>query len=310
MNHSDSHITSSMDDYWFHSPQNSFSHALPPPNHRGDLAYRKDHHADKDHLLLQAWQQIEQIKVDDLNLHLTVYGYNRGGLLVKWDILHGFVPSSQLVDFPTNIPESQKAILLQNKVGQVLKLRVLEIVPEQKRLVLSERAAKIESGERFTRLSHLQTGQEIVGTITNLTDFGAFVDIGGIEGLVHISEISWGRVNHPSQFLKLYQSTHACVLQVEPEQGKLALSIKRLRPDPWQTVNAHYQAGQVIMVTISAFAKFGIFVRIADGLEGLIHCSEVDEAIMESLHIGHAYPARILNIEPNTRRFGLSFKNI
>ena len=149
-----------------------------------------------------------------------------------------------------------------------------------------------------------------MGTITNLTDFGAFIDVEGIEGLVHISEISWGRVNHPSQFLKLYQSTYACVLQVEPEQGKLALSIKRLRPDPWQTVNAHYQAGQVIMVTISAFAKFGIFVRIADGLEGLIHCSEVDEAIMESLHIGHAYPARILNIEPNTRRFGLSFKNI
>ncbi|MFZ4828302.1 MAG: S1 RNA-binding domain-containing protein, partial [Phototrophicaceae bacterium] len=258
----------------------------------------------------QAWKTVEQIKASDLNLHLSVHGYNRGGLLVKWDVLHGFVPSSQLIDFPSDISESDKTLLLQNKIGQVLKLRVIEIAPEHKRLVLSERAAQIEPGERFIRLSRLKVGQEIVGTITNLTDFGAFVDIGGIEGLVHISEISWGRVNHPNHFLHLYESIRTHILQVEPRQGKLALSIKRLQPDPWQTVHHHYNVGQVIAVVVSGFVKYGVFVRIADGLEGLIHCSELDEMTAESLQVGKAYPARILNIEPTARRFGLSFKDI
>jgi small subunit ribosomal protein S1 len=306
MTQSTSQVFPSTDEFWFH-PKRSVPSALGA----GEPTIEKDQYSQpRGSVLLQAWKKITQIKAHDLNLHLTVHGYNRGGLLVKWDVLHGFVPSSQLIDFPVDISESAKAFLLQQKIGQVLTLRVIEIVPEQMRLVFSERAAQIEPGERFNRLSRLKVGQDIMGTVTNLTHFGAFIDIGGIEGLVHISEISWGRVNHPSHFLQLYDSIRTYVLQVEPSQGKLALSIKRLQPDPWQTVQAHYQVGQVTNVIVTSFVKFGVFVRIADGLEGLVHCSELDETEAQPLEAGKTYSARILNIEPTTRRFGLSFKNV
>jgi small subunit ribosomal protein S1 len=258
------------------------------------------------------WDEAEDAYHNDLSLRLIVVGYNKGGLLVEWNSLRGFVPASQLVD---NLDDSSVNFpsVLEQYIDQELQLRVIEINQEHNRLILSERAAQVLPGTRATTLNTLQPGTTCCGTVTNICDFGVFVDLGGVEGLVHISEISWGRVEHPSEVLRRSQQIDVYIMDVTPEKGRIALSIKRLQPDPWITVEERYQVGEFVEGVITTVVDFGAFAALEEGLEGLIHISELAEGHFlhprNVVREGETVTVRILNIDNQARRIGLSLRN-
>jgi len=258
------------------------------------------------------WDDAEQIMESDQILKLKVLGYNRGGLLVEWQSLRGFVPASQLMNFPLSHDFQNRRNALVDRVGDMLELRVIEIDPAKNRLILSERAAQVEAGTRDNILHNLSSGDIVEGCITNLCDFGAFVDLGGIEGLIHISELSWGRVGHPSDMLARDQQVQAYVLEVDPNNSRIALSMKRLKPDPWATVEQQYCVGEIVEGRITNVVDFGAFACIEEGLEGLIHFSELAEGHFlhprNVVQEGDIVHARILSIDGEARRLGLSLR--
>jgi len=263
-------------------------------------------------IVVEDWHDIEETMLHDEVIELNVIGYNRGGILVEWRSLHGFVPASQLTDFPATANSTVRRTSLMEMIGKTLKLRVIELNREQNRLILSERAAQVQAGERAGILQRLQPGDSVNGIITNLCDFGAFVDLGGLEGLIHISELSWGRVGHPADILERGQNVHVHVLEIERQAGRIALSLKRLHPDPWATVTERYQIGQVVEGTITNVVDFGAFACIEDGLEGLIHVSELAEGhFLHPRNVvgeGQRVTARVLSIDSRARRLGLSLR--
>lgn len=260
------------------------------------------------------WETMRQIMNDDQAVDLTVVGFNRGGLLVEWNSLRGFVPASQLVDFPATSNSFVRRQALSDRIGEKLILRVIELNEEQNRLIFSERAAQAMPGERADLLSRLRNGDVISGHITNLCDFGAFVDLGGVEGLLHISELSWGRVGHPADLLQRGQFVEVYVLDVNKDAGRVALSLKRLHPDPWETVGQRYAIGEVVHGVITNVVDFGAFARIEEGLEGLIHVSELAEGHFlhprNVVQEGQEITARILSIDGRARRLGLTLRSV
>ena len=258
------------------------------------------------------WVEIRRVMDQDEVVQLNAVGYNRGGLLVEWRTLRGFVPASQLIDFPSTSNEFTRKKVLTARIGEVLTLRVIELSEEQNRLILSERAAQAQPGERADILVRLQSGDYVEGIVTNLCDFGAFVDLGGLEGLIHISELSWGRVGHPEELLERGQRVQAFVLEVNRGAGRIALSLKRLHPDPWETVQQRYQIGEMVEGVITNVVDFGAFARIEEGLEGLIHVSELAEGhFLHPRNVvseGQLVSARILSIDGHARRLGLSLR--
>jgi small subunit ribosomal protein S1 len=260
------------------------------------------------------WEIAQSVFDNDQTVELAVIGFNRGGLLVEWNSLRGFVPASQLVSFPAVSEINNRRSELNTRVGQKLLLRVIELDRAQNRLILSERAAQVEPGTRADVLSQLRKGDICQGFVTNLCDFGAFVDLGGIEGLIHISELSWGRVGHPRDMLNRGDEIKVHVMEVNRDKGRVALSIKRLQPDPWETVEQRYRVGQIVESIITNVVDFGAFACVEEGLEGLIHVSELAEG--QFLHPrnvvkeGEKVRVRILNIDGHARRLGLSLRKL
>jgi len=258
------------------------------------------------------WAEITQINERDEVVELNVVGYNRGGLLVEWHTLRGFVPASQLIEFPVTGSSTARRQALLNQVGKVLQLRVIELSSEKNRLILSERAAQAAPGKRADILNRLKPGDVVNGIITNLCEFGAFVDLGGLEGLIHISELSWGRVGHPANILQREDEVEAYVLGVDQAAGRIALSLKRMRPDPWKTVDQRYQVGQTVEGVVTNVVDFGAFACIEEGLEGLVHVSELAEGnFLHPRNVvteGEVIQARILTIDGPSRRLGLSLR--
>ncbi len=258
------------------------------------------------------WELARKVYIEDGVVELNVIGYNRGGLLVGWNTLRGFVPASQLTDFPALPDGPARRAELAARVGITLQLRVIELDALNNRLILSERAAQVAAGTRAHILDHLQRGDVCSGKVTNLCDFGAFVDLGGVEGLIHISELSWGRVNHPRDMLTRGQVVRVYVMDVSRDQGRVALSVKRLQPDPWETVDQRYRIGQVIEGIITNVVDFGAFARVEEGLEGLIHVSELAEGNFlhprNVVNEGERVWVKVLNIDGHSRRLGLSLR--
>lgn len=292
-----------------HEPEIEKPKIIYPDDHQGGALHLNGHHDDPGH---GDWLEVDRIMNNDEVLELTVIGYNRGGLLVEWQSLHGFVPASQLSDFPVNANGIVRRDALAAWVGKSLKLRVIELNPEHNRLIFSERAAQAEAGERADILRRLQPGDAATGTITNLCDFGAFVDLGGLEGLIHISELSWGRVGHPADILQRGQEIQVYVLEIDRSAGRVALSLKRLRPDPWATVGQRYRIGETVEGIITNVVDFGAFACVEDGLEGLIHVSELAEGHFlhprNVVNEGQKVTARVLSIDSHGRRLGLSLR--
>lgn len=260
----------------------------------------------------EVWQLAQQTMDSGQVQETLVVGYNRGGLLVEWKELRGFVPASHLVCLSPFLDAEARRSELAERVGSTLALRIIEIDRAQNRLVFSERAAISNEAREQALLAELTPGQTRKGVVTNVCSFGAFVDLGGLEGLIHISEISWGRVNHPGDVLKSGQSVEVHIISIDPEQKRVALSLKRLHPDPWATVETRYQVGQEISGQVTNVVSFGAFVRVEEGLEGLIHVSELAEGTFlhprNVVREGDTVVAHILNIDSNQRRMGLSLR--
>jgi len=261
------------------------------------------------------WKRVQGLYEKDEVVELQVYGYNRGGVLVQGNGIQGFVPVSHLVDMPSSASEEERRQILNDYVGRTLDLKVIECEPSQERIVLSERAALAGKGRRRQLFNSLKPGEIVHGTVTNVTDFGVFVDLGGLEGLIHVSELSWGRVQHPSAILKVDQPVDALVLMVSEENGRVALSLKRLQPNPWEVLVANYQAGDVVPATITAIMRFGAFARLAEGVEGLIHISTIHmppgrKELEGYLSVGQPVKVRVLHIDAERRRLGLGLVSI
>lgn len=266
----------------------------------------------------KAAEELDWNTAEDLMASQDVYkgkviGQNKGGLLVKLGQLRGFVPNSQ-ISRRRNYDDSQK-----NKpANNMIQTKVIEVDRKRGRLILSERAAEKEArqAKRAEILGNLEEGNILKGRVINLADFGAFIDVGGVEGLVHLSELSWKRVNAPADILEVGDEVEVYVLNIDEERERLALSLKRLEPDPWTIIDEYYQVGQLLEATITKLTKYGAFARLDDdyALEGLIHISELSEN-----HVNHprdvvqpsqTVTIRIIRVDKDQRQLGLSIKQV
>jgi small subunit ribosomal protein S1 len=258
------------------------------------------------------WEQAMSLYRQDGIVELIATGYNRGGLLVEGEGLNGFVPCSHLVDLPFQPNEDRREDCLSVYIGRRLRVKVIECIPEEGRMVFSERAALAEAGKRPALFNAIQPGQQIAGEVTNVTEFGVFVDLGGVEGLIHISELSWGRVSHPSQVCHVGQHVEVLVMEVSPERCRIALSLKRLLPNPWEFAQERYPVNTIVPAIVTTLAPFGAFARLEEGLEGLIHASEIllppDKTIKDVLLPGKSVQVRVLQVDSARQRLGLSMK--
>jgi len=261
------------------------------------------------------WDYVRNLYDHDEIVDLEVQGYNRGGLLVQSENIQGFVPISHLVDMPGGIDEDRRKEILAEYTGKFLKLKVIECEPSQERIVLSERAALAGEGRRKQLFLALKNGDVVSGTVTNVTEFGAFVDLGGVEGLIHVSELSWGRVQHPCEVLMIGQTIQTLVLQVSEENARVALSLKRLHSNPWEILVKRYNPGDIVPATVTTIVRYGAFAKLDEGVEGLIHISSISlpsgvRELDKLIEPGQSVQVRILHIDTERRRLGLGLVTV
>ncbi len=264
------------------------------------------------------WQLAEQLMASQEVYNGQVAGYNKGGLIVKIGNLRGFIPASQVSQQRRRRVEGVEAPEQKwgKMIGESAMVKVIEVDRSRNRLILSERAASKESREaqKEKLLSEIRPGDVRKGHVISLADFGAFVDIGGADGLVHLSEISWKRVQHPSEVLKVGQDVEVEVLNVDRDRKRIGLSIKRREADPWTLLKDKYKSGQLVSGTITKLTKFGAFAKIEgeDDVEGLIHVSELADTRIDhpksAVSEGQKVTLRVLKVDPDKRRIGLSLK--
>ncbi len=256
------------------------------------------------------WKEVRNLYHQDRIVSLMVTGHNRGGVLVEGEGFYGFVPYSHLIKMAANSEKQDRESNLESYMGQTLRLKVIECAPEDGRVVFSERAALAEPGKRMDLFNTLEPGQTIKGTVTNITDFGVFIDLGGVEGLIHISELSWGRVSHPGQIVDLGGEIDAQVLEISPERCRVALSLKRLLPNPWEKATADFAEGQIVPAVITSIVSYGAFARLEAGVEGLIHASEMPleggKSVRDVVNEDQEVQVRILHVDAAHQRMGLS----
>jgi len=261
----------------------------------------------------KSWRKLQEIHERNEVIEAEVTNYNKGGLLVNLDGVRGFVPASQVSEIRGG-DESSKQADMARLIGSSLPLKVIEINRHRNRLILSERQAIQERRDVMKEklIGELKEGEIRKGRVSSICDFGAFVDIGGADGLVHLSELSWSRVRHPSELLKIGEEVDVYVLGINAQEKKIALSIKRTQAEPWSRVANSYEVGKLVRGTVTQLANFGAFARIEDGIEGLIHVSELaDERIQHPKQVvseGQELLLRIIRIDPQRRRMGLSLR--
>ena len=264
----------------------------------------------------QDWRQADELLKSQDVFDGVVTGYNRGGLIVKVGKVRGFVPASQLSgrwqaqQDNDGDPEERWAKL----VGQKMRLKVVELDRLRNRLILSERAAAkdFRQGQKDRLLSELKKGDVLTGIVTSLAAFGAFVDLGGADGLIHLSEIAWHRVEHPAEVLHVGQEVQVYILGVDEEKKRIALSLRRLTPEPWSVIDQTYTLGQIVIARITKLTNFGAFAKVDDSIEGLIHISELADYRIghpkEVVQEGDEVHVRVIRIDPERRRIGLSLR--
>ena len=270
--------------------------------------------------LERKWRAMQEQFEAGVIIEAPVIDHNKGGLIVDCGI-RGFVPISQIVDFPRRPQNDQPrdaaqeiAEKLQPFVGRKLRLKILEVNRKANRLILSEKVALYEERreKRDELFSSLQVGQKVTGTVRSIAPFGVFIDLGGIDGLVHKSELSWNKVNNPEAGYRVGEEVEAEVIDINHERGRISLSIRRLQPDPWHSTVADFKVGDIIDGTVTKLVNFGAFVRVRDGLEGLIHISELSHQRVahpgDVVHEGQKLKLKIISLDSERHRLGLSLK--
>lgn len=271
------------------------------------------------------WKTLQDALDANERVEGTIIGFNRGGAIVMTENVQGFVPMSQLASVsrerarnaaqaPSGDRAEQQPEQESPDIGRTIELKVLELNRGRNRAILSERQATQEVREerKAKLIDELTEGEVRRGRVTGISTFGAFIDLGGADGLIHISELSWSNVNSPGDVVKAGQELDVMVLRVDAEQKKIALSLKRLQPEPWETVEERYAVGDVVDGVVTKLTDFGAFTRVEDAVEGLIHISELAPRIVnhprEVVKEGDAVRLKVLRIEPERRRLGLSLK--
>jgi len=264
-------------------------------------------------LLQEDWIKAEKLKESEAVYEAKVLNANRGGLTVEFGHLRGFIPMSQLIGFSRIHQPAERHRRLRAMVGQSIMLKVIEVNRRRRRLILSQRAAAKEwrAARREQLLEDLQPGQVRRGRISQVTDFGIFVNLGGLDGLVHISELSWGRIEDPREVYREGQRIKVRVLSVDQDRQRIALSIKALSPDPWEIAPQKYQEGKLVEGKVTQVVDFGIFVELEPGVEGLLHNSELGDLEQRNeLQPGSRVLVKVIRVEPDRRRIGLSVRQV
>jgi small subunit ribosomal protein S1 len=267
----------------------------------------------------------EQISWDNVDKHLEentvieskIVGFNKGGLIASVEGLRGFIPSSQVsalrrMQSTGDTPEQR----WQKMIGDPITVRVIEVDRERRRLILSEKAASTESRQSIKErvLEELQEGEVYTGRVTSIANFGAFINVNGADGLVHLSEISWDHIEHPREALEVGQEVKVKVINIDREKKRIGLSIRALLDDPWKERLRKYSVGQLVEGVITRLTKFGAFARLEGDIEGLIHISEISENRIEHpkevLKEGDVKSLRVIRIDPEQHRIGLSLRKV
>jgi small subunit ribosomal protein S1 len=264
-----------------------------------------------------SWENVEKMIADETVIDTKIIGFNKGGLIAAVGNLRGFVPSSQIsavrrAQSTGETPEQR----WQKMVGQPISVRIIEVDRERRRLILSERSTSTEtrSSMKDRVISELEEGKIYTGRVTSLADFGAFVNINGADGLVHLSELSWDRIAHPKEILEVGQEVQVKVINVDREKKRIGLSMRALQDDPWKSRAEQYSVGQLVEGTITRLTKFGAFARLEGDIEGLIHISELSENRVEHpkevLREGDVKTLRVIRIDNDQHRVGLSLRKV
>lgn len=225
-------------------------------------------------LELEDWSIANKLMEADEITEARVIDGNKGGLLVRFGRLTGFVPNSHIESVPPATSTGRMREIKDELVGKTLQLKVIQVETKRNRLILSERAAR--RAARSERLAEIEIGQVLLGRVVNLTDFGAFVDIGGVDGMIHISNIDHRHVNHPSDILSVGDEIEVRVDSVDIERERIALNRKAILPDPWKSFIAKYEAGQLMEGVVTNVVDFGVFVAAPGGAQGLVHTSRME----------------------------------
>ena len=265
----------------------------------------------------ETWKDADEIMKNKATFTGKVVGFNRGGIIVAFRELQGFVPSSLLSfgrrsDMGGDNIEKRFGEL----IGTEITLQIIEVDQERRRLIFSEKAAVHETRDsiRDKVIEKLEIGAVLKGKVTSLADFGAFVNVNGADGLVHVSEISWDKIRHPGDVLKVGQEVDVKVISIDEEKRHIGLSIRRMKDDPWASEVGDLKVGQLVEAKITRLTKFGAFAMLESGIEGLIHISEISEEHIahpkEILHEGDSVTLRIIKIESDSHRIGLSLRRV
>ena len=272
------------------------------------------------------WRELEKCLEDNETVEGSILGFNKGGAIVDVRKVQGFVPMSQLVSVARDIfrdrseteedtdAEARRMQRQADETGKTLQLKILEINRSRNRAIFSERQAVQEwrDAQKARLVQELQVGEVRKGVVTGISSFGAFVDLGGADGLVHISEMSWGPVGRPEDVVSIGDELDVYVLRVDVENKKIALSLRRLEPEPWETIHERLHVDDIVDAQITKLTNFGAFARVEGNIEGLIHISELSDRVIghprEVVQEGEDVRLKVLRIEPERRRLGLSLK--
>lgn len=291
----------------FSSPEDIISvgdekefYILKEENDEGQItvSLRRVHHA-------KNWDKLNELRQDDATINVRVVSLVKGGVIVEVHELRGFIPASQL---RTGIPH-------EGLINQELQVKILESDPKKNKLILSERLALAEERKKIAGniVANLEVDQVVEGEVVRIADFGAFIDIMGIDGLLPISEISWQRIKHPSDILSLGQKVQVKILNIDNDQNRISLSLKRMEENPWVKVEGEFEEGQVIKGTVNKITTFGAFVNIFPGVEALLPVAEMSDSHInpfEVLSVGQEIEVLIKRFSPQERRIGLSLKDL
>lgn len=253
----------------------------------------------------QDWIRAQELMESKEVVHVEVVGTNKGGVLAPFGRIQGFIPNSHLTAIPRGARRERRREMKQELIGESLSVTVIEVNQRRRRLILSERVASARKREELLELLH--EGAIRTGIVSNIVDFGAFIDLGGVDGLLHISEIAWDHVRHPSDVLEVGEEVEVYVLDVDRERERIALSRKRLLPDPWEKVTATLGRNDVVEGRVTHVTDFGAFVDLGEGVEGLVHVSEMPdgEQTLSALVPSTNVKVRILHIDPLQQRISL-----